>query len=383
MGHALYSRRDFSRVVGQSLAFAASARYLGAAQAGRHDQAAPEGAIHLNFNENPYGPSPKALEALATCGTVASRYPDGLYLRMRDALAQIHGMQRENIILGCGSTEILCVADEAFLGPGRNLVVAAPTYEAVVEYANAAHGEVVKIPLTADHRHDLERMAAACTSKTGVVYVCNPNNPTGTIVTRDEFAAFAARVPATALILVDEAYFHFVDAPAYGTAIDLLGEHPNIVVVRTFSKVYGMAGMRLGYAVGAKDTIRSMTPYNLQPFNGNCAVLAAAYASLSDQEHVAECGKKMNATRTWLAEQLAKDGRKFIPSQANFVMVDLGTDVQPIIEQFRARQILVGRRFPSMPTFLRVSIGTGPEMEQFLAALREITSSSSARVHAA
>lgn len=381
MGHALFSRRDFSRVVGQSLAFAASARYLGAAQAGRHDQAAPEGAIHLNFNENPYGPSPKALEALATCGTLASRYPDGLYLRMRDALAQIHGVQRENIILGCGSTEILCVADEAFLGPGRNLVVAAPTYEAVVEYVNAAHGEVVKIPLTADHRHDLERMAAACTSKTGVVYVCNPNNPTGTIVTRDEFAAFAARVPPTALILVDEAYFHFVDAPAYGTAINLLGEHPNIVVVRTFSKVYGMAGMRLGYAVGAKDTIRSMAPYNLQPFNGNCAVLAAAYESLSDQEHVAECGKKMNATRTWFADELAKDGRKFIPSQANFVMVDLGTDVQPIVEQFRARKILVGRRFPSMPTFLRVSIGTEPEMEQFLTALRQITSS--ARVQAA
>ena len=381
MGHALFSRRDFSRVVGQSLAFAASARYLGAAQAGRHDQAAPEGAIHLNFNENPYGPSPKALEALATCGTLASRYPDGLYLRMRDALAQIHGVQRENIILGCGSTEILCIADEAFLGPGRNLVVAAPTYEAVVEYVNAAHGEVVKIPLTADHRHDLERMAAACTSKTGVVYVCNPNNPTGTVVTRDEFAAFAAQVPPTALILVDEAYFHFVDAPAYGTAINLLGEHPNIVVVRTFSKVYGMAGVGLGYAVGAKDTIRSMTPYNLQPFNGNCAVLAAAYASLSDQEHVAECGKKMNATRTWFAEQLAKDGRKFIPSQANFVMVDLGTDVQPIVEQFRARKILVGRRFPSMPTFLRVSIGTELEMEQFLAALRETTSS--ARVQAA
>jgi len=124
-----------------------------------------------------------------------------------------------------------------------------------------------------------------------------------------------------------------------------------------------------------------MTPYNLQPFNGNCAVLAAAYASLSDQEHVAECGKKMNATRTWFAEQLAKDGRKFIPSQANFVMVDLGTDVQPIVEQFRARKILVGRRFPSMPTFLRVSIGTELEMEQFLAALRETTSS--ARVQAA
>lgn len=379
MARPLFSRRDFSRVWGQSLAFAVSARYLRAAQGGRHDQPAPEGAIHLNFNENPYGPSPRALEALATCGAVASRYPDGLYLKMRDALAQIHGVERENIMLGCGSTEVLCVADEAFLGPGKNLVVAEPTFEAVIEYVNAAHGEVVKIPLTADHRHDLERMAAACTSKTGVVYVCNPNNPTGTIVTRDELAAFVNRVPPTVLILVDEAYFHFADAPGYGTAVDLLGQHANIVVVRTFSKVYGMAGMRLGYAVGAKDTIRAMTPYNLQPFNGNAAVLAAAHASFSDQDHVAECAKKMNATRTWLAAQLANERRKFIPSQANFVMIDLGTDVQPIVEQFRARKILVGRRFPSMPTFLRVSIGTQPEMEQFGAALRELLPSAQGR----
>jgi histidinol-phosphate aminotransferase len=372
MTRALFSRRDFSRVVGQSLALAVSAPYLRAMQNSPHDQPAPEGAIHLNFNENPYGPSPKALEALATCGSVASRYPDGPYLKMRDALAQIHGVRRDNIMLGCGSTEVLCVADEAFLGAGKNLVVAEPTFEAVVEYVNAAHGDVIRIPLTPDHRHDLERMAAACTSKTGIVYVCNPNNPTGTIVTRDELAAFVDRVPASALILVDEAYFHFADVPSYGTAVDLLAQHPNVVVVRTFSKVYGLAGMRLGYAVGATNTIRAMIPYNLQPFNGNCAVLTAAYASLFDQDHIAECSKKMNNTRAWLSDQFTEEGRKFIPSQANFVMVEVGTDVQPIVDQFRARKMLVGRRFPSMPSFLRVSVGTPNEMEQFVAALREI-----------
>ncbi len=149
-------------------------------------------------------------------------------------------------------------------------------------------------------------------------------------------------------------------------------QHPNVLVVRTFSKVYGMAGMRLGYAVGAKETIAAMRPYNLQPFNGNAAVLAATYASLSDQGHIAECGKMMNATRAWLCDQLSKENRRFIPSQANFVMIDVGSDVKPVGEQFRARKILVGRRFPSMPNFLRVSIGTQPEMEQFMAALREI-----------
>jgi histidinol-phosphate aminotransferase len=371
MTRPFFSRRDFSRVVGQGLAFAATAPYLNAGQA-RHDQPAPEGAIHLNFNESPYGPSPKALDAFATCGHTASRYPDGPYLKMRDALAQIHGVQRDNIMLGCGSTEILCVADEAFLGAGKNLVVAGTTFEAVIEYVRASHGEVIKVPLTPDYRHDLAQMAAACTSKTGLVYICNPNNPTGTIVTHDDFAAFVNHVPSSALILVDEAYFHFADNPGYATAVDLIAAHPNLVVVRTFSKVYGMAGMRLGYAVGAKETLDQMVPYNLQPFNGNAAVLAATYASLFDQDYIKDCSKKMNATREWLCAELAKEGRKCIPSQANFVMVDAGTDVQPIVDQFRARKILVGRRFPSMPTFLRVSIGTQPEVEQFVAAFREI-----------
>lgn len=367
-----FSRRDFSRVVTQSLVVAASAPYLRAAQGGRHDQPAPEGAIHLNFNESPYGPSPKGIEALTSCGNIASRYPDALYLKMRDALAQVHGVKPENIMLGCGSTEVLCVADEAFLGPGKNLVVADTTFEAVVEYVQAAHGEVVKVKMTPDHRHDLAQMAASCTSKTGLVYVCNPNNPTGTILSHADIASFVDRVPASALILVDEAYFHFADDPSYGTATDLIAAHPNVVVVRTFSKVYGMAGMRLGYAVGTKETLDQMRPYNLQPFNGNAAVLAAAHGSLSDQDYIHGCATKMNATRAWLSEQLTKDGRKFIPSQANFMMIDVGTDVQPLIDKFRAQKILVGRRFPLMPNFMRVSIGTQAEVEQFYGALREI-----------
>jgi len=368
----VFSRRDFSRVVAQSLVFAATAPHLRAAQGGRHDLPAPEGAIHLNFNESPYGPSPKGIEALTSCGNIASRYPDVLYIKMRDGLAQIHGVGRDNIMLGCGSTEVLCVADEAFLGPGKNLVVADTTFEAVVEYVQAAHGEVVKVRMTPDHRHDLPQMAAACTSKTGVVYVCNPNNPTGTILSHEEIASFVNEVPASALILIDEAYFHFADDPSYGTAVDLIANHPNVVVVRTFSKVYGMAGMRLGYAVGAKETLEQMRPYNLQPFNGNAAVLAAAHGSLSDQDYVRGCAAKMNATRAWLGAQLTKENRKFIPSQANFMMIDMGTDVQPIVDQFRARKILVGRKFPSMPNFMRVSIGTQSEIEQFAGALREI-----------
>jgi histidinol-phosphate aminotransferase len=382
MSRMIFSRREFSRTISQTLAFAlAGPRLLAGSKAAAlkeaHIAAAPaddagaSGPIHLNYNENPYGPSPKAREAFAACAQSAARYPDHAYKEVEDALAQIHGVQRENILLGCGSTEILRVADAAFLAPGKNIVAAEPTFEAVLEYAAVTKAQAVKIPLTADFRHDLPRMAGACTSKTGVVYVCNPNNPTGTIVSRDEMGAFFDRIPPTTLILVDEAYHHLVDDASYASALEWRGKYPNVVVARTFSKVYGMAGMRLGYAVGSKETILAMQEYSLQD-NGNSAVLAATLASLSDQQHVNESQNKLIQTRKWTNAELAKDKRHFIASQGNFLMVDMGSDVKPIVDRFKERGILVGRRFASMPNYMRVTIGTQPEMEQFMAALREI-----------
>jgi histidinol-phosphate aminotransferase len=381
MSTALFSRRDFSRTVGQSLALAVAAPHLLTPNAKDREPAsspAASGVIRISANENPYGPSPKAIAAMAASGGIAARYPDVAHWQMCDALAKFHGVTRDNIVLGCGSGEILRVADVAFLAPGLNAVAAEPTFESVLEYSRVMRADAVKIPLTADHRHDLPRMAAACTSKTGLVYVCNPNNPTGTIVSRAEMADFIPRVPATALILVDEAYFHFVEDPGYDTALGWIGEHPNVVVVRTFSKVYGMAGMRLGYAVGAKETIARMRPHLLYS-NANATVLAAAETSLGDTEYVASCRQRINGTRQWLADQLAKDGWQVVPSHTNFVMIDMTRDVQPIIESFRERNIDVGRRFPSMSNFLRVTIGTQPEMEKFLVAFREIAAQGSSK----
>ncbi len=383
MTSAIHSRRDFSRLFAQSLAAAIAAPSLPRLNLldATKRKPMPAGAIRLNFNENPYGPSPKARAALADCASIANRYPDAAYREVINALAQKFNVKSENIILGCGSTEILRVADDAFLDPSRNVVAAAPTFEAVLEYARVLNSNSVQIPLTPDHRHDLPKMAAACTSKTGVAYVCNPNNPTGTIVTRDEFAAFVQAVPPTTLIVVDEAYFDFVDDPRYASAIEFIPAHPNVIVARTFSKIYGMAGMRLGYAIGAKEPIARLAAQLLQD-NGNAAVLQAALASLADSDHVATCRAQLNATRQWLCAELTKDSRPFIPSQANFVMLDMGTDVKPIIEQFRARNIFVGRQFPAMPDFLRVTIGTQPEIESFLAALREISPAKPARAAA-
>lgn len=352
---------------------------FGAAVAPRETRA--EGFIQLDSNENPYGPSPKAREAMTRSQRNAGRYPDSLQERMAAAVAKLHGVEPANVLLGCGSGEILRMADMAFLSPGKNVVVAEPTFEAVLSYARVTRAEPIKVPLTADFRHDLGRMAAACNERTGLLYICNPNNPTGTIVGRDELAALLLRVPKSAIVLVDEAYHHFVENPRYASAFELAGPEwriPNLMVVRTFSKVYGMAGMRLGYTVSTKENIAAMREHALWS-NANAAVLEGALASLSDTDHVAQQRKLLNDTRRWLCRELERDGRRYIPSEANFVMIDVGGDVASVIPKFRERNILVGRKFSSLGNWLRISMGTQTEIEKFLSALRAIVPASSSR----
>ena len=309
---------------------------------------------------------------------MAARYPDAAEERLTQAIARLHRVTADRVVLGCGSGEVLQMADMAFLGPGKKVVVAEPTFEAVLGYARVTKAEPVKVPLTADFRHDLPRMAAACDAGTGLVYVCNPNNPTGTIVAKDELAFFLDRVPRTVSILVDEAYHHFVDDPRYASAFEWIDRAPNLVVVRTFSKVYGMAGMRLGYAVSSRENAEALRAHAAWS-NANAAVLAAALASLAEPEHVPRQRSINRGTRDWLCRELEQDGRRYIPSHANFLMIDVGGDVQPLIDSFRERRILVGRKFPSLPNWLRVSMGTKPEMQAFVDALRAIAPARAAR----
>jgi len=331
----------------------------------------PADAILLNSNENPYGPSPKAVGAYVQAGSIANRYPDALEDEMRAAIGKHHGVASDQVVLGCGSSEILQMADEAFAGPGRRVVAAEPTFEAVLLYAKAIRADGVRVPLSADFRHDLPKMAAAAAVGAGLVYVCNPNNPTGTIVAGDELSAFVASVPPSVTILVDEAYHHFVEDPRYRSAVELLGKAPNVVVVRTFSKIYGMAGLRLGYAVGSKERIAAMSDF-ASFSNANAGVLAGALASLADPDLVPKQRKLMNDTRRWLVAEMKRQGRRTIPSETNFVMIDVGGDVAPVIAAFRKRNILVGRKFPSLPNWLRITIGKPDEVQAFTAALDEI-----------
>jgi histidinol-phosphate aminotransferase len=327
--------------------------------------------VRLDSNENPFGPATAALDAIEKSRVLGHRYPDDLDDELTGVLARQHGVKPENIILGCGSGEILRMADLAFTGTGRGVVAADPTFEAVLMFAKVTRGEGVRVPLTPDFRHDLRAMAAACDPRTGLVYVCNPNNPTGTIVRRGELASFLDAVRGPTIVLVDEAYHHFVEDPRYSSALELLSDHPNLLVARTFSKIYGLAGMRLGYGVGSEATVGAMKPYRLWS-NANTTVLAAALAVLADPDLVARQRRMLNDTRRWLVGELEKEGRKVIPSETNFVMIEVGRDVGPLVEAFKAKQVWVGRRFAALPNWLRVTIGTPEESAYFLETLRAL-----------
>jgi histidinol-phosphate aminotransferase len=361
------TRRRFASALGAALG-AAVVRPSPAAAA---PEAPAPGVVDLSSNENPYGPAPAALEAMTRSQAVAGRYPDAAERETVEAIARLHGVGPERVVLGCGSSEVLRLCDAAFLGPGRTVVAAEPTFEAVLHYAKVTKAEAVTVPLTADFRHDLPAMARVCDARTGLVYVCNPNNPTGTVVTGEELLAFLAQVPPTTVVVVDEAYHHFVEAPAYRSAVELIDRFPNVVVTRTFSKIYGMAGMRLGYGVASVTNAEALRAHAAWS-NVNVAVLAAARASLAEEGLVPRQRERLNGTRRWLSSELAGDGRRAIPSEANFVMIDAGGDVKPLIAAFEARGIRVGRRFAALPTWLRVTIGTPEETRAFLEALRAI-----------
>jgi histidinol-phosphate aminotransferase len=362
------SRRRFTCALGAALGAAAVRPPTAGATA---PESAGSTVVDLSSNENPYGPSPAALEAVTRSQAVAARYPDASERETTEAIARHHGVSPDRIVLGCGSSEVLRLCDAAFLGPGRTVVAAEPTFEAVLHYAKVTKAEPVTVPLTADFRHDLPAMARACDGRAGLVYVCNPNNPTGTIVKGDELLAFLAQVPSSTAVVVDEAYHHFVEDPAYRSALEMIDRFLNLVVTRTFSKVYGLAGLRLGYAVTSAANAERLRSYASWS-NANAAVLAAAQASLADEGLVARQRDRLNGTRRWLTAELARDGRRTIPSETNFLMIDVGGDVKPLIAAFEARGIRIGRRFAALPTWLRVTIGTPDETKAFLEAFRAI-----------
>jgi histidinol-phosphate aminotransferase len=367
------SRRRFAQLLGAGAAVAVVRPPLSfAKQTQPISTPLSEGGniVRLSANENPYGPSANALEAITDSFGLACRYPDEHNNLLIDKLASLNGVNHDQILLGDGSGEILKLCAETFTGPQNGkLVVADPTFEAILNGASANGAEVVKVPLTHTFAHDLSKMLTA--AKGGVIYICNPNNPTASITPKDELRDFITKTPSETVILVDEAYFHYADSPDYESAIPFVKQHPNLIVSRTFSKIYGMAGLRCGYCVAQKETIDRMRPNQMWD-SVNCMALAAATASLDDSDHVPN-GQRLNKeAKTFTTTELEKMGYKCIPSQSNFIMFDCKKPVVPLIKAMKERNVRVGRLFPALPNHMRLTIGKKSEMETFLAAFREV-----------
>jgi len=370
------SRRRFAQLLGAGAAATVARPALSFATPKTFEIAAASKVVRLSANENPYGPSPKALQAITDSFGLACRYPDEHNNVLIEKLARLNDVNREQILLGDGSGEILKLCAETFTGPiasnknGRGiLIVADPTFEAIVNNASVNGAEVVKVPLTSGFAHDLPKMLAA--AKDGLIYICNPNNPTASITPKNELREFIANTPHQTMILVDEAYFHYADGPDYESVIPLVKDYPNMIVARTFSKIYGMAGLRCGYCVAQKETIDRMRPHQMWD-SVNCMALAAASASLDDPEQVPN-GQRLNSeAKAFVTSELDKMGYKSIPSQANFIMFDCKRPVVPLIQALKRRNVQVGRLFPALPNYMRLTIGKRAEMEIFLSAFRQV-----------
>jgi histidinol-phosphate aminotransferase len=365
------SRRGFTKLLGAGAAYAALRPALGLSESTpKPTDPKSSDVVRLSANENPYGPSPAALTAMTGGFSLAWKYPDEKQDDLVDALAKLNGVAKENILIGAGSGEILKVAVAAFTAPEKKLVVGDPTFEACVGHAKASGAEAVKVKLNATYAHDLPKMLDV--PKAGLHYVCNPNNPTASITPKADLRAYLGKVPRETMVLVDEAYHHFVESADYESVIPLVKDYPNLVVARTFSKVYGMAGLRCGYCVAQPDKIELMRTQQSWDSVSIMAIVAAL-ASLQDNAQV-ENGRKNNSeVRQHVCGELDKLKFTYIPSQANFMMIDMRREVKPLIAAFKDRKVQVGRLFPPLPNHMRVTIGTKPQMERFLAVFKELT----------
>jgi histidinol-phosphate aminotransferase len=326
-------------------------------------------AVKLASNENPLGPSPRALEAARQVLASVHRYPDGAAYALRDRIAQFHGISRDEVLQGAGSNELLDLVVRAFATPEHHIVFGEPAF--IVYRIAALSGGVpfTAVPLK-NHVHDLPAMAAAVTSKTRVLFVANPNNPTGTHVGRQAVEELLRSVPPEVIVVMDEAYFEYATAPDYPSSLALRHLRERLLVMRTFSKIYGLAGLRIGYAIGPARLIDYMNRVRA-PFNVTTPGQAAAVAALDDVEHVVRSRSENAAERARLTRELEGLGLSVAASQANFVLVDVGRPARVIYDRLLERGVIV-RPFGNLPTSLRVTCGLPHEDDRFLTALKEV-----------
>jgi histidinol-phosphate aminotransferase len=332
--------------------------------------------IRLSSNENPLGMPEAARKAIADAIVpLGNRYPN-LNGEVVTRLAAKLGVARENVVLGNGSSEILQMVVQAMSVGGQNVrvVIPDPTYESVERYSAAMGAQVVKVPLRPDHTHDLDRMRAEARGSSGpvLVFICNPNNPTGTLTPVEPVAEWIRSAPANTWFLVDEAYFEFVSDAGYRTFVPEATSRPQVIVSRTFSKIYGLAGVRLGYGVANPETIQKVDRFAAGT-NINQFALVAGLACMEDDGTFMRKSLAVNADgRTFIFRTLDQLGLEYLPTHANFVMHRINGDLTAYITRMREAGVLVGRRFPPMLTYNRVSIGLPEELQAWAGALQKL-----------
>jgi histidinol-phosphate aminotransferase len=332
----------------------------------------------LGSNENPYGISPHARQAITEALNSAHRYGfnSGDGDKLKTAIAEKDGVAKESILMTAGSSEVLGIAGTyiAYLGKSRGKVVFPwPTFSLMADHFGKLGVEVVKVPLTADKQHDLPKMLASLDRKTKMVYVCNPNNPTGTLLKPSVVKEFCQEASKKAYVMVDEAYIDFLNPPDNESVASLIASNPKIIVSRTFSKIYAMAGLRTGYALAHPDTIKALEPLR---HGGNLAIsstsTSAALASIRDREFAQMSKEKNAAARAYVQDELGKMNLRYIPSHANFVYFSLANYASDFVKDMQARNIYVRQWDDYGAKWGRVSIGTLGEMQQFVPALKQL-----------
>ncbi|WP_163833026.1 histidinol-phosphate transaminase [Spartinivicinus ruber] len=331
----------------------------------------PANIIKLASNENPLGPSPKVLKAIESATAELSRYPDGNGFILKQAIAEKHGVQQEQITLGNGSNDVLELIARAFAGPNDEVVFSEYAFVVYPHATKAVEAIPVVVPAI-NWGHDLTAMANAVTNKTKLVFIANPNNPTGTWFSKTELEVFLSKVSDQVIVVLDEAYIEYVDDPAFPNGLDYLKQHPNVIVTRTFSKAYGLAGLRVGYSISSPQ-IADILNRLRQAFNVNSLALVAAAAALSDQQYLADSVKVNQQGMEQLIKGFEALGLNYIPSKGNFITVELGEQSQMIYQQLLAQGVIVRPVANyAMPHHLRVSIGLADENQRFLVALKQL-----------
>jgi histidinol-phosphate aminotransferase len=332
----------------------------------------PPGTVWLNANENPDGPPEEVRRALSGAIPEAGRYNHRVFPSLNAALAKSVGLEPEQIITGAGSTEVLHCALDAFTSAAHPLVTAWPTWEMTQELAQAAGHPVVRVPLMKDWSADVERMCAeARKAGGGVIHLGNPNNPTSSITSKDQTRWLARNLPPNTVLLIDEAYIQFADPGTMESGVNLVREGYNVIATRTFSKLYGMAGVRVGFGCAPAELVRHM-----QPFRNNVISILGARAAIAavqlGDSFIEERRTRRNRIRVEFCSWLDEQSFRFIPPQGNFVLIDIQRDVKDVIPRMLAEGVAVGRRFAAVSDWMRVTMGTQQEMEKFKIAFKKV-----------